>query len=98
MTTTLDQHDEVVRRFAEACRRGDTVELQGALDLNAIAVCDGGGVAAAASGLVYGAVGVAELALALLCGQPGDELTVEAVNGRAGLAVRRAAGRSQWSG
>jgi RNA polymerase sigma-70 factor (ECF subfamily) len=90
MTTTLDQHDDVVRRFAAACRRGNTAELRGALDTDAVAVCDGGGRVPAATGPVHGAHDVAELVAVLLCGQAGAELTIEAVNGRAGLAVRRA--------
>jgi hypothetical protein len=43
-----------------------------------------------ALGPVHGAEDVARLAAALLCGQPDAELTIEAVNGRTGLALRRA--------
>jgi hypothetical protein len=90
MTATLDRHDDVVRRFAEACQTGDITALRGALDADAIAVCDGGGLVPTALGPVHGAQDVAELAAVLLCGQPDAELTIEAVNGRTGLAVRRA--------
>jgi RNA polymerase sigma-70 factor (ECF subfamily) len=90
MTTMLDRHDDAVRRFAQACRRGDTGELRGALDTDAVALCDGGGRVPAALGPVNGAHDVAELVAVLLVRQPGAELTIEAVNGRAGLAVRRA--------
>lgn len=90
MTTTLDRHDNVVRRFAAACRTGDLAELWGTLDADAIAVCDGGGLVPAAPGPVQGARDVAEMVAVLLCGQPDAELTIESVNGRAGLAVRRA--------
>jgi hypothetical protein len=83
--------DDVVRRFAAACRRGDVAAIRGALAADAFAVCDGGGLVPAALGPVHGAEDVAALAAALLSGQPPDgELTIEAVNGHAGLALRRA--------
>jgi hypothetical protein len=82
--------DEVVRGFAAACRRGDVPALRAALNPAAVAVVDGGGTVAAPAGPVVGAEDVAGLAGALLCGRPGTELTVEAVNGRTGLALRRA--------
>jgi RNA polymerase sigma-70 factor (ECF subfamily) len=90
MTAMLDRHDDVVRRFADACKTGDIAALQGALDDEAVAVCDGGGLVPAALGPVHGPLDIAELVAALLCGQPDAELTTEAVNGRTGLAVRRA--------
>jgi hypothetical protein len=90
MTATLDRHDDVVRRFAETCQTGDITALRGALDADAIAVCDSGGLVPAAIGPVRGAQDVAELVAVLLCGQQDAELTIEAVNGRTGLAVRRA--------
>ncbi|HTF08797.1 MAG TPA: siderophore-interacting protein [Asanoa sp.] len=85
----LDRHDGAVRGLAEACRLGDTAALRTALDADAIAVCDGGGLVPAAPGSIHGAADVADLVAVLLCGQPGTELTIEAVNGRAGLALRR---------
>jgi hypothetical protein len=88
MTTELDRHDDAVRRFAEACLTGDTTELLGALDTEAIALCDSGGLAPAAPGLVQGAREVAELVWVLLRRQEDAVLTIEAVNGRAGLALR----------
>jgi RNA polymerase sigma-70 factor (ECF subfamily) len=90
MTTVLDRHDDAVRRFAEACRTGGTAELCGALDADAVAVCDGGGLVPAGPGTARGAADVADLVAVLVCRRPEEELTVEAVNGRAGLAVRRA--------
>jgi RNA polymerase sigma-70 factor (ECF subfamily) len=65
------------------------------VNANATAVCDGGGMVLAALSLIQGAEDVARLAAALLsaallCAQPDTELTVEAVNGRAGLTLRRA--------
>jgi RNA polymerase sigma-70 factor (ECF subfamily) len=86
----LDRHDDVVRRFTEACLLGDIAALRAALDADAVAVCDGGGLVPAAMGSIHGAEDVARLVAVLLCGQPDTELTIEAVNGRAGLALRRA--------
>ena len=85
-----DRHDDVVRRFAEACQSGDIPTLSAALDADAVAVCDGGGMVPAATSHISGAEDVAQLVENLLCGQPHTELTIEAVNGRAGLALRRA--------
>ncbi|MGW3811194.1 siderophore-interacting protein [Micromonospora sp. NPDC005113] len=85
----FNRHDDVVRRFAEACRLGDIAALGAALDADAIAVCDGGGLLPAAMSPIHGAEDVAQMAAVLLSGQPDAELTIEAVNGRAGLALRR---------
>ncbi|WP_345636139.1 sigma-70 family RNA polymerase sigma factor family protein [Rugosimonospora acidiphila] len=82
--------DDVVRRFAEACRRADTAALRAVLDGDAIAVCDGGGVVPAAVRPVRGADDVARLVADLLGGRPGTELAIESVNGGAGLALRDA--------
>ena len=89
MTAMLDRHDNVVRRFAEACQLGDIAALRDALDADAIAVCDGGGIVPAALGPIHGAQDIAQLAVGLLCGKPDAELTIESVNGRTGLALRR---------
>src|SRR5262245_9560583 len=90
MAAMLDRHDNVVRRFAEACQSGDIAALRDALHADATAVCDGGGVVpAAALGPIDGARDVAQLTAGLLCGRPDAELTIEAVNGRVGLALRR---------
>jgi hypothetical protein len=89
MSAMLDRHDNVVRRFAEACRLGDIAALRDALDADATAMCDGGGVVPAPLGPIHGAQDIAMLVAVLLCGQPGAELTIEAVNGRTGLALRR---------
>jgi hypothetical protein len=80
------RHDDVVRRFAEACRAGDVAAL---LDAEVFALCDGGGPGPM-PGAVHGAGEVGRLCEVLLCGRPGAELTVESVNGRPGLALRRA--------
>ena len=80
-------HDAVVRRLAAACRTGEVVAIGTVLDPDAVAVCDGGGCVPAPLRPVHGAAEVARLLHALL---PGAELTIESVNGRAGLAIRRA--------
>ncbi|GIF51745.1 RNA polymerase sigma-70 factor (ECF subfamily) [Asanoa ferruginea] len=85
----LDRHDSAVRGLADACRLGDPTALRTALEADAIAVCDGGGAVPAALAPIHGATDVAALVADLLCGRPGTELTIEAVNGRAGLALRR---------
>lgn len=84
----LGPHDDVVRRFVQACQSGDINEIWAVLDTDAAAVCDAGGVVPGV-GPVYGADDVAQFAAVLLRGRPGSELTIESVNGRAGLAVRR---------
>jgi RNA polymerase sigma-70 factor (ECF subfamily) len=85
----MTHYEDVVRRFAAACRQGDIRSLLAELDADAVAVCDHGGGQPRTDGLVRGGVAVARL-IAVLCGGPGTEVTLEAVNGRAGLAVRRA--------
>jgi len=86
----LDRHDDVVRNFAQACQAGDIGALRDTLDADATAVCDGGGLVPATIGPIHGAEDVARLVAVLLCGQPDAELTIEAVNGRTGLALRHA--------
>ncbi|MER7280986.1 siderophore-interacting protein [Dactylosporangium sp. NPDC000244] len=61
--------------------------IEAALDPDAVAVCDSGGRAPAATRPVHGAARVAWLLHALLAG---NDLTIESVNGSAGLAIRRA--------
>ncbi len=57
-----DQCDDVVRRFGEACQLGDIVALRAALDADAIAVCDGGGLAGGLPDELCEVQGLAELA------------------------------------
>ncbi len=83
-----NRHDDVVGRFAEACRSGDIAAIRAILDADVIAVCDSGPVPA--PGLTHGPEHVAQLASVLLGEQPDTELTLESVNGRPGLALRRA--------
>ncbi|WP_327007967.1 hypothetical protein OHA72_12225 [Dactylosporangium sp. NBC_01737] len=74
-------------RLAAACRTGEVIAIETVLDPDAAAVCDGGGRVPAPIGPVHGAAEVAPLLCALL---PGTDLTIESINGRAGLAIRRA--------
>jgi hypothetical protein len=73
----------VVREFADACRSGDLAGIRAALHPEVVAVCDGGGPGHP----VRGAGPVARLVAEVLCGRPGTALTVESVNGSAGLAL-----------
>lgn len=87
---TLAEHDHVARRFAAACGAGDIAALTAVLATDAVVVCDGGGKVRAPVRPIRGAAEVARFVAALLSGRAGDVLTVEPVNGRAGLALRRA--------
>ncbi|KOX34171.1 hypothetical protein ADK67_04225 [Saccharothrix sp. NRRL B-16348] len=82
--------DDVARGLAEACLRGDVAAVRAALDVDAVAVCDGGGLVLAPTAAVHGAENVSQVVTGVLCGRPDTELTIESVNGRAGLALRRA--------
>ncbi|UMP00974.1 hypothetical protein [Amycolatopsis sp. EV170708-02-1] len=86
----LDRHDRVVRAFAEACRRGEAAALSAILAADAVATYDGGGLAPGPREPAHGAADVARLVMTSLCARADAELTVESVNGRAGLALRRA--------
>jgi hypothetical protein len=85
----LNPHDALVRKFADACQRGDIAALRDALEDDAVAVCDDGGLLSIATGPVWGAEDVAQLAAVLLGERPDTELAIEAVNGGDGLALRR---------
>jgi RNA polymerase sigma-70 factor (ECF subfamily) len=84
-----DRHEDAVRRLAAACRPGIGAALLAVLDADAVAICDSGGSRPAPFGPVHGAEHVAHLLAALLGRQPDADLTVESVNGIAGLALRR---------
>ncbi|WP_433444196.1 hypothetical protein [Nonomuraea sp. CA-141351] len=86
----LDRHDHVARRFAAACETGQAAALKAILAADAMVVSDGGGKVRAAIHPTHGADAVAHFVTALLTGQPGTILTVEPVNGRNGLVLRRA--------
>lgn len=85
--TASAAHDHVVHRFATACGRGDHAALAAILAADVVAVCDGGGKVLAPVHPIRGATEVAGFLTALLTGAP---VTVEAVNGRTGLTIRRA--------
>jgi hypothetical protein len=74
--------DDVLRRFVEAGRSGDTAAVRAVLAAEAVAVCDG-------IGAVHGRADVARLSGPLLAERPRITITREAVNGRPGLALRR---------
>ncbi|MFC5752401.1 hypothetical protein [Actinomadura rugatobispora] len=86
----LGRHDHVVRRFAAACGTGDTAALEAVLAADAMVVSDGGGQVRAAIHPTRGADAVARFVTALLTGRPRTVATVESVNGRTGLVLRRA--------
>jgi hypothetical protein len=81
-----DAFDDVVRRLAAACHTDDVDAIEAMLDPEAVAVCDSGGRVPAPVQPVYGAAEVAGLLRTLL---PGSDLSVERVNGHAGLVIRR---------
>jgi RNA polymerase sigma-70 factor (ECF subfamily) len=85
----LARHDHVVRRFAAAWDAGDTATLTAILAADAMAVSDGGGKVRAPVHPTHGAGAVARYVTTLLAGRPRTAVTVESVNGRAGLALRR---------
>ncbi|WP_440071086.1 hypothetical protein [Streptosporangium sp. OZ121] len=86
----LARHDRVARRFAAACQAGDTEALREVLAADAIVVSDGGGKVRVAVRPSYGVDAVAQVVTALLIDQPGTDLAIGSVNGRAGLVLRRA--------
>lgn len=83
----LDRHDLVVRRFAEACGRGDVTALTAVLGVEVVGTCDAGGLVPSPDEPLHGQAEVARL-VTTLCGQAGVDLAVESVNGRAGLVLR----------
>jgi RNA polymerase sigma-70 factor (ECF subfamily) len=87
---TLATHDHLARRFAAACDRADIAALTALMSADAVVVCDGGGKVRAPVRPIRGATEVARFVAALLSGRAGEVLTVEPVNGRAGLTLRRA--------
>ncbi|OXM68528.1 hypothetical protein [Amycolatopsis vastitatis] len=90
MRESRARHNQVVRGFADACRRGDVTRLTAVLAVDAIVTCDGGGRVPGPAGPVHGRAAAARLVMAVLCGRAGAELTVESVNGQLGLALRLA--------
>jgi RNA polymerase sigma-70 factor, ECF subfamily len=83
----VDLHARAVRRFAAACESGDIAELEMLLGADAVVVIDGGGKVRAAIRPLHGTSEAARHVAALLAGQP---CTIERVNDREGLVLRRA--------
>ncbi|TYK46942.1 hypothetical protein [Actinomadura decatromicini] len=101
----LARHDHVARRFAAACGSGDAAALRTVLAADAMVVSDGGGKVRAPVHPTHGADAVARFVTTLLACRPGTgqsgpgesgpgecgtAVTVESVNGRAGVVLRRA--------
>ncbi len=91
MSFRLKRGDEsIAHEFATACGAGSVGALRSMLAPQAVVVSDGGGQVAAALRPVRGADAVARCVTELLSLQPGTALTVQAVNGQAGVVQRRA--------
>lgn len=86
--------DDAVYRLAEAIRSGEAVAVQKLLCTEAAAVCDSAGLIPALTGTFHGTQDVARLVTLIASVVPHADLTVEAVNGRSGLVMRRAAGEA----
>lgn len=86
--------DDAVYRLAEAIRSGEAAEVRKTLITEAAAVCDSAGSMPALTGWFHGAQDVARLVTLIGSLLPYADLTVEAVNGRSGLVMRRASGEA----
>ncbi|WP_203881088.1 hypothetical protein [Planotetraspora kaengkrachanensis] len=64
--------------------------LKTVLAADALVVSDGGGKVRASVRPTYGADAAARFVVTLLVGPPGTQVSVESVNGRTGLVLRRA--------
>ena len=84
------RHARVTRRFATAWSARDVPALEHLLAPGAIVITDGGGRVRAATQPTRGAANVAQLVSTLLDRHAGAVLTIEHVNGRAGIALRQA--------
>ncbi|MEV8376148.1 hypothetical protein AB0P21_25635 [Kribbella sp. NPDC056861] len=88
--TMLRQHDRVVHRFASACAERDLATVEGMLTADITVIADGGGKVRAPITPIHGAAEAARFVTALLADQQSLALTLEPVNGRLGLTLRRA--------
>jgi RNA polymerase sigma-70 factor (ECF subfamily) len=79
--------DAIVREFATACDAGSIEVVRAMLTPNAVAVSDGGGKVTAALSPARGADAAARCVTELL--QRGTAVSVEPVNGQAGVVLRR---------
>jgi RNA polymerase sigma-70 factor, ECF subfamily len=86
----LPDHARATRQFATACQAGAAAALRHLLSPDAIVITDGGGKIRTPARPVRGPADVARFVATLLGGQPDAQLTVEQVNGRAGIVLRRA--------
>ncbi|GIH28096.1 hypothetical protein Aph01nite_64060 [Acrocarpospora phusangensis] len=87
--TTPDLHNHAVRGFAAACHTGDTTAIRKTLAVDAMVVSDTGGKLRTPAHPTYGADAVTRFVAPLLTRHPGTDMTVESVNGRTGLVLRR---------
>jgi len=86
--------DDAAYRLADAVRSGEAAVVRTVLHSEAAAVCDSAGLVPALTGTFHGAQDVARLITLLWRMVSEADLTVEAVNGRPGLVLRRAAGQA----
>ncbi|MEV4267355.1 RNA polymerase sigma factor SigJ [Kribbella sp. NPDC049584] len=87
------ERDRVVAVFLDACRGGDLRDLVAVLDPNVVSVADGGEQIRVARRPVVGAEAVATYLLGVLAAQGRQvTLSLEQINGRAGIAVHDSTG------
>jgi RNA polymerase sigma-70 factor, ECF subfamily len=86
--TPTAEHDRATRRFAAACRDGDIGALHDLLSSDVVVITDHGGNAATPAVPIRGPADVISYLAALAGGSPAH-LTVEQVNGRSGIVIRR---------
>jgi len=83
------QHARTTRQFATACHAGDDATLRDLLLPDAIVISDGGGTVRTPPRPIRGAADVARFVATLLSHEDRTGVTVEQVNGRAGIVLRR---------
>ena len=88
------ENEDAAYRLAEAIRSGEAAAVRRVLSAEAAAVCDSAGLMPALTGTFHGARDVSQLVTLIRSVFPHAELTVEAVNGRAGLLLRQTAGEA----
>lgn len=86
------EHDVVVQSFKNAWQTGDMTALLKALDPNATAVIDGGGLVSAAQEPLHGPRVVSQFFLDVYSRQPDLRIDAQAVNGQLGLVATDALG------
>lgn len=83
------EHDRATRRFATACRDGDVPALRDLLSSEFMVTTDHGGNVRTPGAPIRGPADVLRFLAAVSGGLPAH-LTVEQVNGRSGIVLRRA--------